>query len=91
MMKFRYIPNMEKFAEALKSCHGKVLLHLPDNTTCDLKSDSAAFQMLKMLPSGYHDLRLSFSDPRDTSAFMQYMLLSAHGLSAYAQPLPGTC
>lgn len=84
MMRFTYIPNMEKFVEALKKCHGSVLLHLSDDTTYDLKSDSAAFEMLKMLPSGYHDLRLSFSDSRDFSAFMQYMMLSAHGLAAHA-------
>lgn len=51
MYRFTYIPTMEKFTEAIEKCHGSVLLHLPDNTTCDLKSDSVATQMLKLLPS----------------------------------------
>lgn len=79
MMKFTYIPNMEKFIDTLKKCQGRVLLHLPDNTTCDLKTDSSAFQLLKMLPSGPHDLCLSFSSPRDSSMFIQYMILTACG------------
>lgn len=79
MIRFMYIPNMEKFAEALEKCYGNVLLHLSDNTTCDLKSNSAAMQILKMLPPGYTNLCLTFTDSRDSSAFMQYMVTAAHG------------
>lgn len=79
MIRFKYIPNMKKFAEALENCHGTVLLHFSDNTTCDLKSNPAAMQMLKMMHSGYVNLCLSFSDSRDSSAFLQYMVAAAHG------------
>lgn len=79
MYRFTYIPNMEKFTEAIEKCHGSVLLHLPDNTTCDLKSDSVATQMLKLLPSGYNNLCLSFSDTHDSSILMRYMMVAACG------------
>lgn len=78
MIQLMYIKNMEKFAEALEKCQGNVLLHLPDNTTCDLKSNPAAAQMLQLLPSGYNDLRLSLSDSRDSSVFMRYMMAAAN-------------
>lgn len=78
MIRFTYIENMEKFAEAVKKCQGSVLLHLPDNTTCDLKTDPVANQMLKLLPSGYNDLCLSFSNAHDSSTLMKYMMVAAY-------------
>lgn len=78
MIRLMYIQNMEKFTEALGKCQGNVLLHLPDNTTCDLKSNPAAAQVLKLLPTGYNDLRLSFSDSHDSSVFMRYMMVAAN-------------
>lgn len=78
MIQLLYIQNMENFAEALEKCRGNVLLHLPDNTTCDLKSNPAVAQVLKLLPSGYNDLRLSLSDSHDSSVFMRYMMAAAN-------------
>lgn len=79
MIRFMYIPNMKKFTTALEKCHGDVFLHLPDNTTCNLKSNPAAIKVLQMLPSGCANVCLSFADSRDSSAFMQYLVNAAHG------------
>ena len=73
------IPNKEKFVKLIEECQGSVLLHLPDCTTLDLKSNSAARQMLKLLPCEGCSLHLSFSDPYDSSAFLSYMIQAAHG------------
>lgn len=78
MIRFMYVPNMKKFAQALEECHGSVLLHLSDDTTCNLKSNTAAMQMLKIMPSGYTNLCVSFSDSHDSTAFMRYMINAAH-------------
>lgn len=78
MLRVTFIPNKERFFELIQSCKGNVLLHLPDNSTRDLKCDPTAYQMLRLLPHGPADLCMSFSDPDDSSAFLQYMMRAAH-------------
>lgn len=79
MLRFMSIPNKEKFLNLIEACQGSVLLHLPDNTTRDLKSDPTAREMLKLLPSNGYDLGLSFSDSCDSSVFLRYMMAASHG------------
>ncbi len=79
MLRFTFIPNKKRFLELINSCKGSVLIHLPDNTTRDLKCDSTAYQMLEMLPLNTVDLCLSFSDHRDSSKFIEYLMRATHG------------
>lgn len=83
MLKFMFIPNKDSFLDTVMSCQGSVLLHLPDNTTCDLKTNPVARQMVKLLPPDQSNLKLSFSDARDYSRFIRYML-EVRGESAVA-------
>ncbi|MCI8375431.1 MAG: hypothetical protein HFI29_08355 [Lachnospiraceae bacterium] len=79
MIRFQYIPNKERFMSLIEKSHGSVLLHLPDQSTRDLKCDSTALQMLYLLPPNPMDLCLSFSDCRDSSRFLRYMMEAVHG------------
>ena len=38
MLKILMIPNTERFLEKVNSCNGDVVLHLPDESTCSLKT-----------------------------------------------------
>ena len=49
MLRIMLISDMEKFLEKVQSCQGDVLLHLPDDTVCNLKEDHTALQMLRMM------------------------------------------
>ena len=52
MMTIFCIPDMERFLRIVEDSRGKVLLHLPDKTLCDLKRDSTAVQLLRMVCPG---------------------------------------
>ena len=45
MLKIMLISDMEKFLNKVDECEGDVLLHLPDESTCNLKSDNTAAQL----------------------------------------------
>lgn len=77
MIKIMMISDMEQFLNKVQSCHGDVMLHLPDGTQCNLKSDHIAIQLLKMLHSTNRELDLSLTDARDFPIIMQYMMWSA--------------
>ena len=47
-IKTMQIPNVEKLIEIIEQSCGNVLLHLPDNTVCDLKNDSVTLQFFKL-------------------------------------------
>ena len=79
MMTIFCIPDMERFLRIVEDSRGKVLLHLPDKTLCDLKRDSTAVQLLRMVCPGREGLRISLSDPRDLPSFVSYMMESACG------------
>jgi len=77
MLKVMLIPDMEKFLEKVRNCRGEVLLHLPDGSTCDLKRDNTAAQMLKMLKNNENSLDISLTDPRDYPVFINFMMHAA--------------
>ena len=77
MFKIMLISDMEKFLEKVNSCHGDVLLHLPDDTVCNLKEDHTALQMLRMMKLNGKGLNLSLTDVRDFPIMMNYMMSAA--------------
>ena len=74
MFKINIIPNMERFLNVVARSRGKVLLHLPDNTQCDLKEDGAVRQLFQTMLPGQDGVRISLSDPGDVLAFINYMI-----------------
>lgn len=77
MLKIMLISDMEKFLNKVEECEGDVLLHLPDETVCDLKKDHTAIQMLKMLKLEKGELDLTLTEPRDYAIMMGYMMQAA--------------
>ena len=77
MFKIMLISDMEKFLEKVNSCHGDVLLHLPDDTVCNLKEDHTALQMLRMMKINGKGLNLTLTDVRDFPIMMNYMMNAA--------------
>ncbi len=77
MLKIMLISDMEKFLNKVDECQGDVLLHLPDETVCDLKKDHTAIQMLKMLKLENGELDLTLTEPRDYAIIMNYMMQAA--------------
>lgn len=77
MLKIMLISDMEKFLNKVDECEGEVLLHLPDETVCDLKKDHTAIQMLKMLKLEKGELDLTLTEPRDYAVIMNYMMQAA--------------
>lgn len=77
MFKIMLISDMEKFLEKVNSCHGDVLLHLPDDTVCNLKEDHTALQMLRMMKLNGKGLNLTLTDVRDFPIMMNYMMNAA--------------
>ena len=85
MLKFMMIPNMERFLSLIEESHGKVILHLPDDTQCDLKQDRTARQLIRTMNPGRDGLCISLTDPDDTPAFIDYMISAAHKPSAFGR------
>ena len=79
MFKIMMLPDTENFLHVVESNRGQVLLHLTDNTHCDLKRDNTARQMLRAMRPGPEGLCISLSDARDVPAFLDYMIGSARG------------
>ena len=77
MLKIMLISDMEKFLEKVNNCHGDVLLHLPDDTVCNLKEDHTALQMLRMMKLNGKGLNLTLTDVRDFPIMMNYMMSAA--------------
>ena len=77
MLKIMLISDMEKFLEKGNSCHGDVLLHLPDDTVCNLKEDHTALQMLRMMKLNGKGLNISLTDVRDYPIMMNYLMNAA--------------
>ena len=77
MIKIMLISNTETFIEKVQKCYGDVLLHLPDGTTCSLKNDHTALQMLKLLHSTNEALNISLTDERDYGPIINYMMDAA--------------
>ena len=77
MIKIMLISNMEKFLEKIQKCHGDVLLHLPDDTVCNLKEDHTALQMLRMMKLNGKGLNISLTDVRAYPIMMNYLMNAA--------------
>ena len=77
MLKIMLISDMDKFLEKVAECEGEVNLHLPDGTTCDLKNDHTAVQLLTLLHSTDHELDISLTNPKDYLPIMRYMMAAA--------------
>lgn len=73
MIKLNEIPNPEKLLSIIDDSRGDVFLGLPDGSRCDLKRESAARQLLRIMAPGRDGIRLNLSDPDDTTAFLRYM------------------
>jgi hypothetical protein len=68
------IPNVEKLIEIIEQSCGNVLLHLPDNTICDLKNDCVALQFLKQEASKGNGVEIHLSGPKDYFEFVYYVI-----------------
>ena len=77
MLKIMKVSNMEKFLAQIGQCEGEVRLHLPDGSTCDLKNDHTAVQLLTLLHSTDHEMEISLSNPHDYLPLMNYMMCEA--------------
>ena len=77
MIKIMKISDMDKFLECVRKCEGDVSLNLPDGSSCDLKNDHTAVQILSMLHSTDHELDISLTDARDFAPIMRYMMCAA--------------
>lgn len=79
MFQIMMLPDTDNFLNVVEHSRGQVLLHLPDNTSCDLKRDNTARQLLRVLRPGREGLCISLSDARDVPAFLDYMIGSTRG------------
>lgn len=77
MFKIMMLPDAENFLNVVANSRGQVLLHLPDNSRCDLKQDNTARQLLRIMRPSPEGLCVSLSDARDVPAFLDYMIGSA--------------
>ena len=77
MFQIMMLPDADNFLKVVENSRGQVLLHLPDNTRCDLKKDNTARQMLRVMRPTPEGLCVSLSDARDVPAFLDYMIGSA--------------
>ena len=77
MLKILMIPNTERFLEKVNSCNGDVVLHLPDESTCSLKNNHIATQMLRLMDVNKNGLTLSLTNPADVSIMLNYMVNAA--------------
>ncbi len=66
--------DKEKLMEQISRCSGAVYLHMKDGTTCDLKNDTLASGMLKLLELPKTAIMLSLADPGDFPGFLKYMM-----------------
>ena len=49
MFQIMMLPDADNFLKVVEGSYGQVLLHLPDDTRCDLKRDHTARQMLRVM------------------------------------------
>ena len=74
MLQIMTLPDRERFLDLVDHSRGSVLLRLPDHTDCDLKTDPAARQLLRLLGPGSEGVDLRLTDPGDLPAYLHYMM-----------------
>ena len=74
MLTIKLLPDRESFFNLVDRSRGSVLLQLPDQSTCDLKHDPTARQMLRLLEPGPEGISLRLSGPADLPAYLCYMM-----------------
>ena len=74
MLTMLYLPDRSRFLGLVARSRGDVVLHLPDNSRLSLKEDPSARRLLQVMDPGREGLRITLTDPADTSEFMRYML-----------------
>ena len=78
MFKIMMLPDSENFLNVVERSRGQVLLHLPDNTRCDLKRDHTARQLLRAMHPGQEGLCIRLTNPSDLSGFVRYMMEASY-------------
>ena len=81
MFQIMMLPDAEDFLSVVERSRGQVLLHLPDDSRCDLKRDHTARQLLRGMRPRKEGLSISLSDARDVPAFLDYMTGCVRGRS----------
>ena len=74
MLRMMLLPDKERFLDIVDHSRGDVLLCLPDHTDCDLKTDPAARELLRLLGPGEEGVDLRLTDPGDLPAYLHYMM-----------------
>ena len=74
MLRMMLLPDKERFLDIVDHSRGDVLLCLPDHTDCDLKTDPAARELLRLLGPGEEGVDLRLTDPGDLPAYLRYMM-----------------
>ena len=77
MIQIKFISNMNRFFRTLERCKGDVILHLPDDSTCNLSHDKTARQLLDMADTRKKELSLSLTNAGDFPLFLSFMLEAA--------------
>ena len=81
MFKIQLVPNMDRFLKVVEQCRGDVILSLPPRTSCSLKTNDAARQLLRTLAGGQGRLNagidIRLSDKRDFPAILRHMMEAA--------------
>lgn len=77
MIKLLMLHDTDRFLDKVNSCSGDVVLHLPDHSTCSLKNDHVATQMLRMMDVNKNGLTLSLTDPADYPIILNFMISAA--------------
>ncbi len=66
--------NKDKLMQQISKCRGSVFLHFEDGSCCDLKQDTLARNMLRLLELPRSGICLTVADPNDFAGFFRYML-----------------
>ncbi len=77
MLTFFLIPDIKQFLTLVNKSCGEVMLHMPNGNKHDLKRSNDAYQMLETVKSKGIGVKISLSDRRDVSPFIQYMAEAA--------------
>lgn len=76
-MKLYKIQNTEKFLNVVDQSRGNVTLLLPDKTECDLKQNTLARELLKVVKPGSEGICIQLSDPDDAVKIMNFLIEQA--------------